>query len=65
MHLLPYLEYRISSKRTPEEIYGILKSVTDSERHVFSRSMLNSWERCILLRLRLSVISITAILLCP
>lgn len=36
IHLLPQLKEQINSKRTPEEIYKILKSVTDSRKVVFS-----------------------------
>ena len=35
MHLLPYLEYEIHSEKSPEEIYAVLNSVTDSEKWIF------------------------------
>ena len=35
-HLFLHLEERINSKKTPEDIYMILKSVTDSEITLFS-----------------------------
>lgn len=35
MNLLPYLEYRINSKKFPKDIYNILKSVTDFEKKIF------------------------------
>lgn len=34
IHILPYLEERISSGKTPEDIYTILRSVTDSRKMV-------------------------------
>lgn len=35
IHLLPHLEDQINSKKTPEEVYMILKSVTDSRKDAF------------------------------
>ncbi len=37
IHLLPDLEYRIHSEKSPEEITMALKSVTDSEKSIFGR----------------------------
>lgn len=34
IHLLPYLEEQINSEKNPEDIYMILKSVTDSRKAV-------------------------------
>ncbi|HBA68015.1 MAG TPA: hypothetical protein DCZ40_01480, partial [Lachnospiraceae bacterium] len=36
IHLLPHSEERIISEKTPEDIYIILKSVTDSRKAVLS-----------------------------
>ena len=38
IHLLPYIEERINSKKTPEDVYMIMKSVTDSREIVPSTS---------------------------
>ena len=34
IHLLPYLEEQINSEKAPEDIYMVLKSVTDSRKAV-------------------------------
>ena len=36
MQIMPELEYKVKTKKTPEEIYHILSSITDDKRLAFS-----------------------------
>ena len=36
MQIMPELEYKVKTKKTPQEIYNILSSITDSKRLAFS-----------------------------